>query len=656
MCGLIGIIENKKIDQAKFFDSFEMLKHRGPDHQAYHHTEDEHIYIGHTRLAIVDLDKRSNQPMINEQTRTKIVYNGEIYNYIELRKELESVGIKFTTDGDTEVFLKAYDYWGPEFVKKMNGFFSAIIIDEKKKRTIVYRDRMGIKPLYFYKDNECFMCSSEIKPILNYLGNYEMNLSNLHYYFSYRYNMGSETLFKNIMKVEPATYIILQENALSIHKYWDIEKIKRDIVNEKVATSLFDREFSRSVTERSKTTDLTGLYLSAGVDSNAIAAYIPREEQNVESFSIGFDREYDETKQIKKSVEQFNIKANFYNIETEDFKEYEKAIFYLEEPLGDSIILPTLKLSEQASKKCNVCLSGEGADEILNGYVHHVSLFKEERVLKIIPNSLHGLIPYFFKILPMKLLNKIFPYPSDLGKSGVVKLLNHLKSLGRVDTRIDSIINLFYGDELSKFFNEKVTEARNNHELYDYINKNSNRSFMDILTLCDLKFWNTNYTLHRLDRLNMANSVEARVPFMDHRVVETSLRISPYLNIKNNTTKSILRNALKLHGVDKEIINRPKAPFYYPLRELADEKYEELISKYLTSEKLAKVGIFNVKNILSLRTSGSGGLIEEKRIFIIIVFMQWYELYFSQEDLLKKYREYQGHSDRKLWSNKLTYV
>jgi asparagine synthase (glutamine-hydrolysing) len=656
MCGILGVYSKKvKINQELFKNSLELLSHRGPDHQGFFINNEETCAIGHTRLSIIDLDERSNQPMLNEKTESILTYNGEFYNFKEVREELVESGHSFKTNSDTEVFLKSYDEWGMKFLEKVNGFYAGGI-HSKDGTIFLIRDRFGIKPLYYYNENDLFIYSSEIKPILNYIEKYKVNKSVLNYYFSYRYNISNETMFQNVKKVPAAHYIEFREGNLKLIKYWDLKSKIQNSSTKSNSIETFNKKFESSIEKRLISDRDVGLYLSGGIDSNAIGTVMANKNAANKSYSISFESIYDESKEILESANLYGFSSTISSINESDFSDYERAQFYLEEPIGDSIVLPTMKLSETSSKDCNVVMSGEGADEILNGYVHHVSLFKEEKVLRYIPKILHGLIPIIFKILPISLINAIFPYPSELGQSGLLKLIEHFKNLTNPFKRIDSLTNIFFGDDFKKYLSDSMQKDKNEHEIKLFIDSNKELSFDKLVTLMDLTFWNPNYTLHRLDKLNMSHSVEARVPFLDHNFAEFVLSLPLSTKMSFRKTKKILRESIAVTNKSKKITNRPKMPFYFPIRELGGDEFEKMLNKYLTCEKLEELNIFKTEAIIELRDKKNLELIEGKRLFIILSFMQWYELFFSEINILDNYRKYQGVTDRSKWSNTLVVV
>lgn len=651
MCGILGVHYLEDLNKERFMNSLELLTHRGPDHQGYYLDEENKLAIGHTRLSIIDLDPRSNQPMQSEKTGNLLSYNGEIFNFKELRDELILGGVEFVTSSDSEVFLKSYEYWGLEFVDKLNGFFAAAIFDRSQNKLILIRDRFGIKPLYYYNHNNEFIYSSEIKPILNYIKSYELDERQLEYYFSYRYNISTNTLFKGIKQVPLGSFLTFESKKISIQKFWSATSKINFSKNKDIQQEEFNLAFRNAVSLRLNSDKNVGVYLSGGIDSNAIATELKSLGSEVKTFSIGFGEQYDETKEIKKAAEFYGYDSSFFNMSEINLKEYHRAQLFLEEPIGDSIVLPTMKLAELSSSEVSVVMSGEGADEVLNGYVHHVSLFKEEAIRRVLPKSIFNLFCKLFTLMPVWFLNLIFPYPAKLGKSGINKLKVHFSVLENRFLQIDSLINLFFGDEFKKYFSKKI-KINNDHLLENFLNTHKDKTLEESLTLMDLEFWNSNYTLKRLDRLNMSHSVEARVPFLDHKFAEICLRLPLSSKLIGGVTKFILRKSVAKNNNSREIVERPKKPFYFPVYELARDEFMLLLDEYFTYENLKSYNFFNIENIIKLKNKNKLELLEEKRIFVILSFLIWHRIYFSEISIIDEYREYRPCSSRALWSDK----
>lgn len=636
MCGILGIYKfDHDINEEKFKESLSLLFHRGPDNQAY--IIKDKICFGHTRLSIIDTSNSANQPMICSETKNILIFNGEFYNYKEVKEELIKIGITFTTNSDSEVFLKAYNHWGTDFLKKVNGFFGAAIYDSKLDQLFIFRDRFGIKPIYYFKNEQYLIFSSEIKPILHYTSFKDLNYDVLSYYFNYRYNLSEHTLFKNITKLHHGSLIKVSSNDFSISKYWD----PKDYIKSKQATTINEltKSFHNSVNHRLIADVPLGVFLSAGVDSNAIAQFAVKDKPDIKSYSIGFNSEVDESKDIKKFSNIHGISNNSYIVKDSDFNGFEKPIYFLEEPIGDSIILPTFKLTELTAKECKSTLSGEGADEILNGYIHHVSLIKEEYILNFIPKIFHPLISFFAGLIPNVFFEKFFPYPSKLGKSGSRKIVNHFKFLTKPAKRMRSLIELFFGEEFKKYFDVKIIIKDKDQLIENFFKANKDLSYVDIMTYQDLTFWNPNYTLHRLDRLSMANSLESRVPFLDHIFAEKILSLPQSDKTQWNHSKIALREILRSINAEKEIFQRKKSPFYFPINRNNNATLTQIIRREVTKERLDQIGIFNTENVLELFNKVELELIESKQLITILVFVIWYRLYFC-EDFYMLYNNY----------------
>ena len=618
MCGINGILnlKSESDNHQSILKMNRLLKHRGPDGEGvYTH---QGVALGHTRLAIIDPSSESNQPFsINDQFF--MTYNGECYNYKELKRDLERKGYHFKTQSDTEVVLNMYIEYGIDFVKKLNGIFSIAIYDKVKERVVLIRDRLGVKPLYYFKDSEQFIFSSEIKPILSQTNRFDLNTDSVAYYFSYRYVPGDETVFKNINMLPPATIMVIKpDNSYETIKYWDLNSVKIVKMKKIEAYDKFNDLFSDSVQRQTISDAPLGVFLSGGIDSAAIASEAIKSTGTLDTYTMDLNTDLDESKKAKEIANIIGASHTTFKINTNDYNLYEKALLALEEPLGDSIISPTYALAQSVSKTKKVVLSGEGADEILNGYVHHLALFNEDTLFKYIPNSLIHFGSSVFKRLPQPVIESIFPYPSKLGKSGTNKIAMHLSQYDNNFNSYNSLANLYSHD-----FQQNFSLNFEKNIIKEYF-EGSQENFKTKISKADLMFWNTKYTLARLDKLTMAHGLEARVPFLDHRLVELMLSMPKKLIQRGTTQKIPLREFIKKKSPLSAISNRKKQAFFLPPEESFNkDQYNQWIQSLVNQESLNKDGIFHTHEILKLRDQKSKSLLENKKILNIALYVLW---------------------------------
>lgn len=590
MCGINGFnFENKELIELMN----NTLMHRGPDDIGYF--SNKQLSLGHVRLSILDLSKAGHQPMTYKHM--KIVYNGEIYNFEEIKKVLEKKGYKFKSNSDTEVILAAYNEWGENCVKKFNGMWAFCIYDSKKRTLFLSRDRFGKKPLYYYNKDDKFIFSSEIKSILKTGIEKEIDKESLNEFFTYRFTFGEKTIFENIWNFFPGhnmIYDLKKKKVISYNKYYDIKIDKNKLTfgqaKEKLKVLLDD-----SVKKRMRSDVPVATFLSGGIDSSIITYYAKKYNQNLNTFSIGFDTT-NELSFAKKVSEALKTQHHEFIINKDNVLEYlEGMIYNMDEPIGaDPGFLPIYVLSKEVKNFNKVVLSGDGADEIFTGYDRY-KLFYYGKLLKKLP-------------LP-KVKNEI---------------LNRLKSMkGKND--FDSFIEItrvFEREELEKLGLEEKVEKQvwNNNSL-------TLAQIFDIKNLLPKDFF------MKSDKMSSAFGLEQRTPFMDYRIVEFGLSLPIRFRLKGWNEKNILKSIAK-DILPKEISKRRKHGFNVPIdywfENTLSEKLKLLLEKnkhYLYNKEYVYELLENIKN-------AKGGFkarnIIAQKLWTILVFEMWYARYMEK--------------------------
>ena len=535
MCGIGGIVStnNSKIDQNIANDMKVSLEHRGPDHSSINYISDSECFI-HSRLSIIDLDSRSNQPYQDDDKRYTIVFNGEIYNFKEIRAELQSKGVKFSTEGDTEVLLKGYIEYKSEILKKLRGQFAFAIHDAKTSSIFLARDRIGIKPLYFARNDDWFIFSSELKTIeQSNLIPFEPDIESYIAYLRHLCVPMNRTGNLNISKVQPGEYIeFFSDNSIKSNQYWDPFDIEvNNDISEEEAIENIDRLLNESVEYRKVSDVEVGLFLSGGLDSSLIGKLMKQNE--------------------KAGLKGFNI----------DFKDHFPG--YEGELVGDEVGIPLYFLGKKTkNSEIKVVQVGEGADELFYGYDHWNRYLKLNKFFK----------PYFkstkkyssFKNHRLNMLSNILFNRTSFAGGALGFNLKELDSL-----IVDGLPNhsdlIFYADNKWK----------------DYFS-NKNSKISKWMTLIDLKIRLPELLLMRMDKLVMQSAVEARVPFLDHKLVEYVLSLPEELLIDLTNTKSLLKK-VALKYLPDQIINRKKQGFRAPIGEWIkkdEEKFYESVQQF----------------------------------------------------------------------------
>ena len=628
MCGITGFTRNDNdsgIDILK--NMLRAISSRGPDHEGFDMACG--TYIGMRRLAIIDVEN-GNQPIFCNDGRYSIVFNGEIYNYREINQMLNINGRELKTNCDTETILTGYLEWGPSFIQKLRGVFAFAILDHNDGSLFLARDRMGVKPLYYYNAKGQLIFSSEIKSIIQHPEvKREINYSKINEYFIFRYVPGPETLMQNINKFPPANYAIFKKGKLNFHKYWETEKIEKWQGNFKEAQEKFNNIFDESCELRMLSEKPVGAFLSGGIDSTAIVSSLSKNSQNpLKTFSVGFDWEGDENKDAKKVANILGTDHECITCNVDITKNLPKIIWHLDEPIGDGIILPMYALAKAASKHVSVVQSGEGADEILAGYLTHKIIHYGSKYNQLVPEVVQNQIKNIIKIVPPKLINNIFDYPGELGESGKNRLIDFLEMLQiySKEFNFQFLISLFTNQEISQLMkksSKNIKIFKNENYTKDSLNSILNFQFND---------WLPDDILSKLDKITMANSLEGRVPFMDHKLVEFLISLPSQYKLHFGRNKILLRDYLKQTSTFQTSFKK-KVPFYIPIdRYLSSEPLDSMIKEFLNEKSVNQRGILNWKYIENLlNQKNRNGFIKGKQIFSILTFELWCRIYIDNE-------------------------
>ena len=552
MCGIGGIvsINNSVIDQKISDDIKNSLNHRGPDHSLTKNINPNCTFV-HSRLAIIDLNPRSNQPLSSDDDKYHIVFNGEIYNYKELRSELRSLGYEFKSEGDTEVLLVGYQHFGKEILNKLIGQFAFVIADYNKNYYFMARDRIGLKPLYYSIGNQYFAFSSEFNTLntsnlVSFSPNKEAYVSYLRHLAIPNGSTGNE----NIQKVQPGEFIVVDfEGKIKKELYWD----PFDFTTEQDITSseAIDRldELLKSSVEYRKISDVeVGLYLSGGLDSTLIG-FLLATDTKIKSFNVDYDEIFDgykgEFKEAKYSADQINVELIHKSISFEEFKSIISDYSFLQDDLiGDEVGIPLYFLGKLTKTNgLKVVQVGEGADELFYGYEHWLRFAK---LYKSIPkfNSISS--QNNFKSHRANLLFNIIQNNNPFPGGAIGFNLAQIKKLVEFDfTDNSNLIN--YSDNLWQ----------------DYLSR-EDFSITKWMTLIDLKIRLPELLLMRMDKLSMQSGVEARVPFLDHRIVEFVLSLPENIIFDLNRTKPLLKDIATRH-IPNKVLSRKKQGFRAPI-------------------------------------------------------------------------------------------
>ena len=580
MCGIVGIKyfdNSQKVCKELLKKSTDIIIHRGPDSEGFF--IENNIGLGHRRLSIIDL-KTGIQPMIDSETGNAISFNGEIYNYIEIRNELEKLSYKFETNSDTEVILKAYSQWGIKCLKKFNGMWAFAIWDKKRQRLFISRDRLGIKPLHYYFDDEKVIFSSEIKSIFSFGVEKSLNSELFDIYFSLGYIPAPYTFFKNIKKLKPGHFIIVENQKINIEKYWDLPVIDENKLfkNKEFVNNRFNELFTDAVKIRMRTDVPFGAFLSGGLDSTSVVALMA-ENSNfpIETFTIGFKNpNYDERNLARLVANKVNANYHERVVEPDSFEsELEKIAFHYDEPFGDSSAIPTGKISQYASNYVKMVLTGDGGDELLSGY----NAYQAEKIINNYRNC-----PVFIKKYSASVIKSILYLTSGKARNkfnDFARLLETslLSFEERLLTKAAWLENV-KRKQLLRNYNVISVEEYIHETLKSYPYKDS---FYKLMAF-NLKVSLPDDMLTKVDRMSMASSIEIRVPFLDYRLVEFMCQVDKRIKMEGYERKSILKNTIG-KKLPVEVLSSSKKGFSIPLNKwFADNKFSKYFETIINSD------------------------------------------------------------------------
>lgn len=606
MCGIAGFFSvNRTENELKKMT--QSLNHRGPDANGIFFDNSVGVGLGHTRLSIIDLSSNANQPMISHSKRYVMVYNGEIYNYREIRKELKS--INWNSNSDSEVILEAFERWGINFTKKLSGMFAIAIYDKQENKLFLFRDRMGIKPLYYFYDGIQFIFASEIKAIKKCNVKLELSFPSIHSYLHLGYVPLENTIYKNVKKLKNGSFIELYNQKISIKTYWKpkiyIEKIK----DFRLAKEQLNHLLVESVKGRLISDVPIGTFLSGGTDSSLITAIAQNYSNSpINTFSIGFEEaKYNESGYAKKVASYLNTNhTEFILSESDAIDKIENIVEHFDEPFCDSSALPTMLVSNMAKKHVSVCLTGDGGDELFMGYgAYNWAKRINYPLVKLFRRTISKTLETSSNNRYRRAAN-ILDFPSKNWKS-------HVFSQEQ---------NLFSESEI-----RNIIKTEPNLSLIQNINYSSlemlSLGFKEQQAFFDLNNYLIDDLLVKVDRTSMYSSLEARVPLLDHNIVDFAASISPKLKSKQNVQKYILKEILYDY-VPREIMHRPKWGFSIPLEKWLKGELSYLIDVYLGEKKIKETNIINfpyVNNLIKKFYNGEGYLYN--RLWNLIVLQKF---------------------------------
>ncbi|HET9226914.1 MAG TPA: asparagine synthase (glutamine-hydrolyzing) [Thermoanaerobaculia bacterium] len=614
MCGIAGIYRfrsERPVEPGEVRTMGACLAHRGPDDEGYF-TEGP-LGLAHKRLTILDTSSRGRNPMFSEDGRSCIVFNGEVYNFVELRAELEAQGHTFRTTTDTEVVLRLWDVLGEAFLERLNGMFAFAIWDSRRKTLFIARDRLGIKPLYYTLDADGIRFASEVKALLaTASGKPSVNLDMLDAYMSVGYVPTEHTLFQGIEKLQPGWCMRIDPEGLRLRQYWDLKPEPEHLSEEECVEQTL--ELLRDSVKIQLRSDVPlGVFLSGGIDSSAVVALMHEMGiRDIRTFTVAYDfgPQYDETRYARMIAEKFQTRHREVFVTPKEFQDFiPSLVWHMDEPVTESAAISLYFVAKMAREDVAVVLSGEGADEVFGGYPIYKYMQTLER----------------YRRLPAALRQNVINPALNLlgGKWNKYTRLSdqplHERYLG-VSFYETPVKEALYRPEIRNLFNGHGMPGL----VQPYYEKAKGLDPLLQMMYLDVKSWLPDDLLVKADKMTMASGVELRVPFLDHRVVELGGRIPPRYRIKGWTTKHILKKAMEKH-LPHEILHRGKMGFPTPLARMFQGEMRPYVAEVLDSDRHLGRGYFRPEVVRGLVSEHMEGKQDHHRVlWQLLVLEEWH--------------------------------
>lgn len=619
MCGISGFIDfNKQISRNELVNATNSIQHRGPDDgdTAFFETEEAFIGLGHRRLSILDLSPLGHQPMYSDDKTIAVIFNGEIYNFNDIKIELEAKGHQFLSHSDTEVIIKAYQQYGMECLNLFIGMFSIIIYDAGIKKVFLIRDRPGVKPLYYYYADDCLLFASELKVFHHFKAfKKEINNEAVSLFFKYGYIKAPYSIFKNAFKLLPGNYatLNLQDKTLQQTPYWSVldaytkPKIK---IDEQEALKQLDELCTSAFQYRMVSDVPVGVFLSGGYDSSLVAAILQKNTINkIKTFTIGFkDAAFNEADHAKKVANFLGTEHNEYYCTTKEAQDIIPTLpYFYDEPFGDSSAIPTILVSRFAREQVTVALSADGGDEIFAGYSRYDQLNRINKIQKKIPSLVKNMGAQLINLLPATSMRQ--------------------KKMASLLTQTDL---LYTSDLVSSHFLVKDLQQLITRHSQHAVNLNDFNSIPDLglintLLASDYKTYLPDDILAKIDRAAMSVGLEGREPWLDHRIIEWAAQLPVDLKYNKGNKKYLLKQ-LTHQYLPEQLMNRPKMGFAIPFEKWLKGDLKPLVLATINEVTLSQQNILNKKYVLDLLDSYFAGRSKDDwQIWLIFMFMLWWK-------------------------------
>jgi len=615
MCGICGFTGKLENSEEILKSMTNVITHRGPDSDGFFH--DENVHMGFRRLSIIDLDE-GHQPIYNEDKSLVLTFNGEIYNYKELKKELLEAGHKFYTETDSEVLIHGYEEWREDMLLKLRGMFGFAIYNTKDNSLFIARDFFGIKPMHYTLIGKDLVYGSEIKSILEH-PKFEkrFNYKALDTYLSFQYAVPPETFFEDVYCLMPGHYMVFKNGQVDTVRYWEAKFRPDESITEEEAIDMIEDVFENSVNAHKIADVEVGCFLSSGVDSSYVSTYFADQK----TFTVGFDfgKRYNEISWASNLSKQIGVEHHTHLISSEEFWDAVPTVqYHMDQPLADPSCIALYFVSRLASEYVKVVLSGEGADELFGGY----TCYNDPRVFKVYQT----VVPYCIRKAICKLAKKL---PDIKGRDYLIRATHPLE-----ERYIGNAFMYDYEQKRELLKNPAIASRPQRLTRKNYYRTRRQDDVTRMQTL-DINMWMVGDILLKADRMSMANALELRVPFLDKEVFKVASMLPTHLRCNKFNTKYAMRKAAQRH-LPIETAEKEKLGFPVPTREwLKDEKYYKVVKNAFTSDIAEE--FFNTDVLVDwLDEHFSEREDNSRKIWTVYVFIVWYNIYFKNDGKVEK--------------------
>ena len=610
MCGICGFT-GEIVDRDRVLrEMAELITHRGPDSSGFY--TDSSVAMGFRRLSIIDVDASGNQPIYNEDRTLVLTFNGEIYNYRQLRAELEGKGHRFYTQTDSEVLVHGFEEWGEEMLPRLRGMFGFAIWNTKDQSLFLARDFFGIKPVHYAQVGDHFVYGSEIKSILAFPGfEKKFNYATLDRYLSFQYAVPPETFFEGVYCLLPAHFLWYRGGRVTVQRYWEPRFQPDESLSEAEAVDRIEKVFEDSVNAHKISDVEVGCFLSSGVDSSYVSTYFADQK----TFTVGFDfgDHYNEIHWAQDLSKEIGAEHHSQVITSEEFwGNIKKVQYHMDQPLADPSCIALYFVSRLASQYVKVVLSGEGADELFGGY----TVYNEPRVFRLY----RAILPQSVRTFLRKMVQKV---PRRFKGQGFI-------TRGEYPTNESFIGNakMFGYEDKQRLLKDSSLASRPQEITRKYYDRVKDLDDVTRMQYLDINLWMVGDILLKADRMSMANSLELRVPFLDKEVFKVAATIPTKLRVNRKNTKYAMRQAALRH-LPEATAQKEKLGFPVPTRVwLRDKKYYDIVKSAFQSEIAEK--FFHTEELIRYLDDHFNGLRDySRRIWTVFIFIVWYDIYFN---------------------------